>query len=177
MKLSISLYRNRTAADKDPKPLIQVRVHELQNSTDLFVTDFLNHDSIIIDDRSNGRTRVANYEFDKSMGIFGNYISVYLVFTKEYGMLVVGIFHKSADSGDGKDIILFELPIEGTSSSIERAGQLGYKINLPDEETQWLDSDFISETYHGGSTVVTTDTSTTYSKTVGENYTVFVVTD
>ncbi|AHB42297.1 hypothetical protein RAAC3_TM7C00001G0440 [Candidatus Saccharibacteria bacterium RAAC3_TM7_1] len=172
----MNLSLNLTKIDKkndSRENLIAIRVQTLIDDK-YFINDFVEKQSYVSDDHSNSRTHIGSYYFDKEEGIYGGGIDVYLLYTKEQGPLIVGVLSKAMSIAGDNKAVLFELPVALTEDSLARSSELGFDISLPDDETQWIDSDFISETYFGGSTVITTTTQTTFQKTVAEKYHLYI---
>jgi len=175
--MNLSLNLSRVNKQKDHiENLIAIHLQPINDNL-IFINDFANEQSYISDDRSNSRTLIASYYFDKELGVLGGGIDAYLVYTKKEGILLVGTLTKSSDDGDKKEAILFELPLSDTQEAITRAQELGFRVDLPDEEIQWIDADLISKTYHNGSPVITTDTSTTFQKTISDKYHLYITRD
>ena len=175
--MNISLNLSRVDKQKDHREnLIAIRLQSLVDDR-IFINDFVSEQSYITDNHSNSRTHVGSYYFDKELGVLGGGIDIYLVYTKKDGVLLVGTLAKSSNDGDEKQVILFELPLANSPEAVARAKELGFKVDLPDEEAHWIDADLISETYHGGSPVITTDGSTTFQKTIGDKYYLYITQD
>lgn len=172
MRISIGLYR-AGRAKSESKELISSSAVWLSEDV-VFIHDHLSKATAINTDRSNGRVHLASYDFDKNNVGFGNSIDAYVIFKKNSAPLLVGILRRNDGGLNSKHTILFELPLSEDEQAFSLARRNGFTVDPPDNETQWIDSDFISETYHDGSPVITTDTSTTYRKEIGKEYAAFI---
>jgi hypothetical protein len=139
--MNISLNLSRIDKQKNNREnLIAIRLQSLVDDK-IFINDFVSEQSYITDNHSNSRTHIGGYYFDKELGVLGGGIDTYLVYTKKGGTLLVGTLTKSTDHGDEKQAILFELPLSISQESVARAKELGFNVDLPDDETHWIQAD------------------------------------